>query len=294
MSLMCLIAYGVWRWRKSRKQAILAMYYNAVSKSKTKLPPFPISKRPTVPPPAASAEHPDATGFKHLERPPHPVSADSPAGSRPNVWKAVNRHKSLAPLPSTALTPIEQPPLPTVDQRSGAGSRDKSLLASAIRSKMLRQSPSIRKSRHERSSDQITVGTLSSTSESVFSEASVRTPEPSVNSQLSVEPDEIELQLSDAGGAVAQQDVNSYSSEVWDGEEPIAEVESFISEDSTAWRAREYTGAMNVDEESTVGAASVGVSVFSTMTAVESQVTSADREQTSVFSRESSDDDSQS
>jgi hypothetical protein len=51
---------------------------------------------------------------------------------------------------------------------------------------------------------------------------------------------------------------------------------------------------MNVDEESTVGAASVGVSVFSTMTAVESQVTSADREQTSVFSRESSDDDSQS
>jgi hypothetical protein len=129
MSLMCLIACGVWRWRKSRKHAILAMYYKAVSKSKTKLPPFSISKRPTVPPPAASAEHPDATGSKHLERPPPPVSADSPAGSRPNVWKAVNRLKLLAPLPSPALTPIEQPPLPTVDQRSGAGSRDKSLLA---------------------------------------------------------------------------------------------------------------------------------------------------------------------
>jgi len=281
LSLIGAVAFVVWRWRKMRRQAIVAMYYNAVSKARGKrlaAPPTPL------PPAHLERPAPKDHESEHLERPlspellpPPPVSAASPSIVRPSVWNAVNRYKSSPSLPPPPLQPLQAPPPPLPTGSGGERpSHDKSLLAAAIRSKMLRQSPSIHKSRKAVSApqagDQISVSSFDTSMNTAVSEEASRF------SQLEVAPaqtptmdlDEIELQLSapqvsamEARLSVDSDDGKSgafHETESSVASAPSVEVDS-LSEDATIWRAREHAAADDVDVYSTASAASVGLSV---------------------------------
>jgi hypothetical protein len=163
---------------------------------------------------------------------------------------------------------------------SGSQSQGSSLVAAAIRSKMLRQSPSIRKSKVNLSSDQTFDSNLSPAVDSVVSEAS--------QDQVFKEPDEIEVRsVADEGEnfkeLVYSRNETSHHSSANDEQhfEPIFGVDS-LSEGSTIWRTHEQVSARSFDLDSTtVSAASVSLSVFSTYT--EEDVASASQDLNSTF-----------
>lgn len=65
-----------------------------------------------------------------------------------------------------------------------------------------------------------------------------------------------------------------------------------VSEDAAIWRAREHAAADDVDVYSTASAASVGLSVFETVTETHSNMTVADQDALTVASDQSDGDDS--
>jgi hypothetical protein len=303
LSLIGSVVYGYWRWRRSRQQAVLTMYYNAVSKKKGKLPPAPPQAL------ASSEQHleravPADLQGQHLERSPLAgVAAASPSSVRPRIWNAVNRYKSA---PSFSLPKSEneqsgeQPPspIPGGDRLPNVASvqPEKSLLAAAIRSKMLRQKASIHQTQNENSRDCAAASNASAIIDSFDSESDVQSSD---LHSASIELDEIELQLPapDVDTVsdplmkyVKRGDADSLDS-ADDAFGPVVEVES-ISEDSTIWRAHEQRDDGCVDVQSTASSSSAALSVFSALTesqatAVESEMSRAEQEDVSVASCES-------
>jgi cysteine-rich repeat protein len=279
------IAYGIRKCRRKRKQAVVAMYYRAVSRSKGKRRVAQPKAMTPVRDPHLERPAPEDLKSRFNERPssqelpPLPVtSVESPPRARPSIWKAVNRlNSSPSVIPGASLLEKPQPP-PAVG--SGSQSQGSSLVAAAIRSKMLRQSPSIRKSKVNLSSDQTFDSNLSPAVDSVVSEAS--------QDQVFKEPDEIEVRsVADEGEnfkeLVYSRNETSHHSSANDEQhfEPIFGVDS-LSEGSTIWRTHEQVSARSFDLDSTtVSAASVSLSVFSTYT--EEDVASASQDLNSTF-----------
>jgi cysteine-rich repeat protein len=311
VSLIGFIAYGIWRWRRNRRQAILSMYYSAVSKTK--------GKRPMAPQQQASGQHlerPETTETQnqHLERPPLPDAASSPSKSRLRIWNAVNRYKS-SPSNQLPKSPIrlpeeEQPPPAAGGDRmpdeigSESLNHEKSLLAAAIRSKMLRKRASIYKAEKDKSDDRITSTSMSATVDSINSENDVQASDLRSVSLQSIVLDEIQLQLPaqnvDTGNKPSREAREAFSADSWGNFDTSlirdAEVES-VSEDPTIWRAHEHCDESNVDVHSAASADSGALSVFSALTeshatAVYSDAIDAEHEQMSVASRESVEDES--
>jgi hypothetical protein len=278
------------------------MYYNAVSKKQ-------MGKLPLTPPQAASEQYleraaPTDTQGDHLE--PSPVSGAAallPSSLRPRVWNAVNRYKSAPSflLPKSENEPAADrspPPILDGDRLSSGGSvyPDKSLLAAAIRSKLLRQSASIRQKRDEHSRDYAIASALSTNTDSFVSENEAQ---PSELPSESIELDEIELQLPAPGVEMSIDPLmNGFKLDcagsldcVDDTFSAIAEVES-ISEDSSIWRAREQPDDDSVDVHSTASSITAVASVFSALTesqviTVESEISSEEREHVSWASHNS-------
>ena len=313
VALIAALAFGVRRWRKTRQQAIVAMYYNAVSKTKGHRPAVPLTPLPQT---HLERPEPKVPETGHLERPLSPElpnalqsSAASPSVVRPSIWNAANRYKvspSQTPPPSQPLQ-APQPPPPVVSggarpSRAANMSHDKSLLAAAIRSKMLRQSPSIRNSRLASAlqlGDQVTNSSFNTTANTAISEDGSHFWERQVAAVPTMDLDEIEVQLpapqvSEIAAQISldSNDVTSQNTE----EGRIAsstniEVES-LSEDATIWRAREQREADDIDVYSTASATSVGLSVFETVTETHSHMTAAEEDPLSVASDQSDDEES--
>ena len=181
-------------------------------------------------------------------------------------------------------------------------SHDKSLLAAAIRSKMLRQSPSIRNSRLASALqvvDQVNISSFNTTANTAISEDGSHFWERQVAAVPTMDLDEIEVQLSTPQvSEIAAQlslDLNDVTSQNTE-EGRIAsstniEVES-LSEDATIWRAREQREADDIDVYSTSSATSVGLSVFETVTETHSHMTAAEDDPLSVASDQSDDEES--
>jgi hypothetical protein len=195
LSLIGLIIYGIWRWRRNRKQAVLTMYYNAVSKIKGKRNEAPPTTVPSMHLESAVPADPEV---EHLERPPPPASGVLSSGAKPSVWSAVNRYRSSPSLPRPTLKHIESeehppPPSPSADGLSvgGTSPHTKSLVAAAVRSKMLRRKPSIHNSMHDTSTEHVAISKLDTTVDSTVSELD----ESLVVLSETREPDEIEVQF---------------------------------------------------------------------------------------------------